>query len=206
PVDLRPAREFGRIVLEELARVPYGEVTTYGALAAKAGRARAARAVGTVMNRNPVPIVLPCHRVVGSTGALTGYAGGLDRKRALLELEGALLRRRAPGQLSELDQELDRLAVVHGPIAVRDFVERAGAVEDEARVDLAFEDVGQQLFDVGADRRGPAAQGDVLPERDARWSRLVLGDPDPADGAAGTGDLESGNDRLLEADALQHRV
>jgi methylated-DNA-[protein]-cysteine S-methyltransferase len=89
-VDLRPAREFGRAVLDQLARVPYGEVTTYGALATEAGRPRAARAVGTVMNRNPVPIVLPCHRVVGSTGSLVGYAGGLDRKRLLLELEGAL--------------------------------------------------------------------------------------------------------------------
>ena len=92
PVDLRLARDFGRTVLEELARVPYGELTTYGTLAARAGRPRAARAVGTVMNRNPVPIVLPCHRVVGSTGALVGYGGGLERKRALLELEGALLR------------------------------------------------------------------------------------------------------------------
>jgi methylated-DNA-[protein]-cysteine S-methyltransferase len=91
PVDLRLARDFGRTVLEELARVPYGELTTYGTLAARAGRPRAARAVGTVMNRNPVPIVLPCHRVVGSTGALVGYGGGLERKRALLELEGALL-------------------------------------------------------------------------------------------------------------------
>jgi methylated-DNA-[protein]-cysteine S-methyltransferase len=90
-VDLRLAREFGRTVLEELARVPYGELTTYGTLAARAGRPRAARAVGTVMNRNPVPIVLPCHRVVGSTGSLVGYGGGLERKRALLELEGALL-------------------------------------------------------------------------------------------------------------------
>ena len=89
-VDLRAAREFGRAVLAELARVPYGEVTTYGTLAARAGRPRAARAVGTVMNRNPVPIVLPCHRVVGSTGSLVGYAGGLERKRTLLELEGAL--------------------------------------------------------------------------------------------------------------------
>jgi methylated-DNA-[protein]-cysteine S-methyltransferase len=89
-VDLRPARDFGRAVLEELARVPYGELTTYGKLASRAGRPRAARAVGTVMNRNPVPIVLPCHRVVGSTGSLVGYAGGLDRKRTLLELEGAL--------------------------------------------------------------------------------------------------------------------
>lgn len=89
-LDLRLAREFGRAVLEELARVPYGELTTYGTLATRAGRPRAARAVGTVMNRNPVPIVLPCHRVVGSTGSLVGYAGGLDRKRMLLELEGAL--------------------------------------------------------------------------------------------------------------------
>jgi methylated-DNA-[protein]-cysteine S-methyltransferase len=91
PVDLRLARDFGRTVLQELARVPYGELTTYGTLAARAGHPRAARAVGTVMNRNPVPIVLPCHRVVGSTGALVGYGGGLERKRALLELEGALL-------------------------------------------------------------------------------------------------------------------
>jgi methylated-DNA-[protein]-cysteine S-methyltransferase len=91
-VDLTPAREFGRAVLEQLARVPYGELTTYGTLAVRAGRPRAARAVGTIMNRNPVPIVLPCHRVVGSTGSLVGYAGGLDRKRRLLELEGALSR------------------------------------------------------------------------------------------------------------------
>ena len=89
-IDLGPAREFGRTVLEELAEVPYGELTTYGALAARAGRPRAARAVGTVMNRNPVPIVLPCHRVVGATGSLVGYAGGLERKRILLELEGSL--------------------------------------------------------------------------------------------------------------------
>jgi methylated-DNA-[protein]-cysteine S-methyltransferase len=91
PVDLRLVRDFGRTVLRELARVPYGELTTYGSLAARAGKPRAARAVGTIMNRNPVPIVLPCHRVVGSTGSLVGYGGGLERKRALLELEGALL-------------------------------------------------------------------------------------------------------------------
>jgi methylated-DNA-[protein]-cysteine S-methyltransferase len=76
-------------VLRELARVPYGETTTYGALANRVGHPRAARAVGTVMHRNRIPIVLPCHRVVGSTGDLTGYAGGLDRKRMLLELESA---------------------------------------------------------------------------------------------------------------------
>jgi methylated-DNA-[protein]-cysteine S-methyltransferase len=90
PVDLSLAREFGRQVLSELVRVPYGELTTYGALAAQSGRPRAARAVGMVMNRNPVPIVVPCHRVVGSTGSLVGYAGGLDRKLALLRLEGSV--------------------------------------------------------------------------------------------------------------------
>jgi methylated-DNA-[protein]-cysteine S-methyltransferase len=90
-VDLRLARDFGRAVLHELARVPFGEVTTYGALAAKAGKPKAARAVGTIMNRNPIPIVLPCHRVVGANGSLVGYAGGLERKEALLRLEGALL-------------------------------------------------------------------------------------------------------------------
>ena len=90
PLDLRVA-PFHEAVLRELARVPYGRTDTYGSLAAKAGRPRAARAVGTVMNRNPIPIVLPCHRIVGADGSLTGYAGGLDAKRRLLELEGATL-------------------------------------------------------------------------------------------------------------------
>ena len=89
PVDLRGRSEFTRIVLDELARVPFGQVTTYGKLAARTGRPKAARAVGTIMNRNPIPIVLPCHRVVGSTGSLVGYGGGLDRKRLLLDLEDA---------------------------------------------------------------------------------------------------------------------
>ena len=88
-LDLRALPPFTVSVLGELARVPYGETTTYGDLARQVGHPRAARAVGTVMNRNRIPIVLPCHRVVGSTGSLTGYAGGLDRKAALLELEGA---------------------------------------------------------------------------------------------------------------------
>jgi methylated-DNA-[protein]-cysteine S-methyltransferase len=89
--DVRAVPDFNRRVLAELARVEYGSTTTYGALAAKVGNARAARAVGTVMNRNPVPIVLPCHRVVGASGSLTGYGGGLHRKEQLLRLEGALL-------------------------------------------------------------------------------------------------------------------
>jgi methylated-DNA-[protein]-cysteine S-methyltransferase len=90
-VDLRLTRDFGRMVLHELGRVPFGEVTTYGDLAARAGKPGAARAVGTIMNRNPIPIVLPCHRVVGANGSLVGYAGGLERKQKLLQLEGALL-------------------------------------------------------------------------------------------------------------------
>jgi methylated-DNA-[protein]-cysteine S-methyltransferase len=90
PLDLRVA-PFHEAVLRELARVPYGQVDTYGHLAAKVGRPNAARAVGTVMNRNPIPIVLPCHRIIGANGSLTGYGGGLDAKRALLELEGATL-------------------------------------------------------------------------------------------------------------------
>ena len=90
PLDLRVA-PFYEDVLRELARVPYGRTDTYGSLAAKVGRPRAARAVGTVMNRNPIPIVLPCHRIVGANGSLTGYAGGLEVKRRLLQLEGAIL-------------------------------------------------------------------------------------------------------------------
>jgi methylated-DNA-[protein]-cysteine S-methyltransferase len=90
PIDLRVA-PFHEAVLHELARIPYGHTDTYGSLAAKVGRPKAARAVGTVMNRNPIPIVLPCHRIVGANGSLTGYAGGLHVKRALLELEGAML-------------------------------------------------------------------------------------------------------------------
>ena len=87
-IDLRVA-PFHREVLAALTRVPYGVTTTYGALARESGHPKAARAVGTVMNRNPIPIVLPCHRVVGADGSLTGYAGGLERKRLLLGLEGA---------------------------------------------------------------------------------------------------------------------
>jgi methylated-DNA-[protein]-cysteine S-methyltransferase len=90
PIDLRVA-PFHADVLAELARVPYGHTETYGALAKKVGRPNAARAVGTVMNRNPIPIVLPCHRIVGANGALTGYAGGLDVKLRLLQMEGAIL-------------------------------------------------------------------------------------------------------------------
>ena len=90
-VDLRGLTPFSERVLHELARVPFGETATYAQLAQRAGNAGAARAVGTIMNRNPVPIVLPCHRIIGANGSLVGYGGGLERKIALLQLEGVLL-------------------------------------------------------------------------------------------------------------------
>jgi methylated-DNA-[protein]-cysteine S-methyltransferase len=89
-LDLRGLPPFTVSVLGALSKVPFGETTTYKTLAERVGHPRAARAVGTVMNRNRIPIILPCHRVVGSTGDLVGYGGGLDKKVALLELEGAL--------------------------------------------------------------------------------------------------------------------
>ncbi len=72
---------------EELMKVPYGETVTYGELAARIGHSKAFRAVGGAMNSNPVPLLIPCHRVVGAKGALTGFAGGMDVKQALLDLE-----------------------------------------------------------------------------------------------------------------------
>jgi methylated-DNA-[protein]-cysteine S-methyltransferase len=79
-----------RAVWEQLRLIPRGDVTTYGALAAAVGSPRGAQAAGQAVGHNPLSIVVPCHRVVGANGAMTGYAGGLDRKRFLLELEGYL--------------------------------------------------------------------------------------------------------------------
>ena len=81
--------EFQRRVWEEVARIPYGGTSTYSAVATAVGRPSACRAVGAANGRNPLPIVVPCHRVIGAAGSLTGYGGGLDRKRALLDLERA---------------------------------------------------------------------------------------------------------------------
>ncbi len=80
---------FQQAVWDALRAIPCGEVRTYGQIAAAIGRPKAARAVGNACNRNPVAILIPCHRVVGASGSLTGYAGGLDKKAALLALEGA---------------------------------------------------------------------------------------------------------------------
>ena len=74
-------------MLEELKRIPYGETTSYGDIARRIGRPKAVRAVGSANGRNPIPIIVPCHRVIGSTGDLTGFGGGLDTKTELLRLE-----------------------------------------------------------------------------------------------------------------------
>jgi len=74
-------------VLQELQRIPYGETTSYGDIAKRIGRPKAMRAVGAANGRNPIPIIVPCHRVIGSSGDLTGFGGGLATKEALLRLE-----------------------------------------------------------------------------------------------------------------------
>jgi methylated-DNA-[protein]-cysteine S-methyltransferase len=81
--------DFQRRVWAAVADLPYGSTTTYSALAAALGCPSACRAVGAANGRNPLPVIVPCHRVVGATGALTGYGGGLEHKRALLDLERA---------------------------------------------------------------------------------------------------------------------
>jgi methylated-DNA-[protein]-cysteine S-methyltransferase len=81
--------EFQRRVWDAVADIPYGTTSTYSAVAAAIGSPRACRAVGAANGRNPLPIVVPCHRLVGASGALTGYCGGLELKRALLDLEAA---------------------------------------------------------------------------------------------------------------------
>ena len=92
-VDLSGLTPFQTKVLAATAKIPFGAVSTYQAVARRAGNERASRAAGGALNQNPIPIVVPCHRVVGSNGSLVGYAGGLDTKRRLLAIEGADLVR-----------------------------------------------------------------------------------------------------------------
>jgi methylated-DNA-[protein]-cysteine S-methyltransferase len=89
PLDL-VGTSFQRRAWLALVEIPYGETRTYADQARRLGLEHGARAVGSANARNPIPIVIPCHRLVGATGNLTGYAGGLDRKERLLRLEGAL--------------------------------------------------------------------------------------------------------------------
>ena len=90
PIDWRLVRGFAGEVLRATARIPFGAVSTYRDVAAEAGSPRAYRAAGNALGSNPVPIVVPCHRVLHAGGGLGGYTGGLDRKRYLLQLEGAV--------------------------------------------------------------------------------------------------------------------
>ena len=89
PLDLSSGTAFQQAVWRALLTIPAGSTRSYGAISAEIGRPTAVRAVGGAIGRNPVSILVPCHRVVGASGALTGYAGGLERKMALLQLEGA---------------------------------------------------------------------------------------------------------------------
>jgi len=93
PLDLRCGTAFQQSVWQALVAIPHGEITSYGEISRRIGHPAAVRAVGGAIGRNPVSIIVPCHRVTGRSGALTGYAGGLDRKTALLRLEGALAER-----------------------------------------------------------------------------------------------------------------
>ncbi len=97
PLDLQGGTPFQQSVWLALQQIPCGDTTSYGQLSQRIGKPAAVRAVGAAVGRNPVSVVLPCHRVLGAGGALTGYAGGVERKSALLQLEGArsALRRRA---------------------------------------------------------------------------------------------------------------
>jgi O-6-methylguanine DNA methyltransferase len=104
PLDLDPLGDFDRAVLAKAREIPRGEVRTYGWLARQIGRPTAARAVGRALGANPIPFIIPCHRVVGSSGSLTGYAFGLALKERLLTWEGVdlatLARRRPDGPAS----------------------------------------------------------------------------------------------------------
>jgi methylated-DNA-[protein]-cysteine S-methyltransferase len=91
PFDLSSGTAFQQSVWREIIKIPAGTTTTYGAICQAIGKPQAARAVGAATGRNPVGIIIPCHRVVGSTGAMTGYAGGLARKVQLLTLEGSFI-------------------------------------------------------------------------------------------------------------------
>jgi methylated-DNA-[protein]-cysteine S-methyltransferase len=90
PLDWRLSRGFRREILNETARIPFGQTLSYAEIAKRAGSPRAHRAAGSALGANPIPIIVPCHRVLRSDGGLGGYGGGLDVKRQLLRLEGAL--------------------------------------------------------------------------------------------------------------------
>ncbi len=91
PLDLSAVKPFQLAVLSAISRIPFGETRSYGWVARAIGRPGAARAVGQALHTNPIPIIIPCHRVIASNGHLGGYGGGLEMKKRLLQLEGAAL-------------------------------------------------------------------------------------------------------------------
>jgi len=95
PLDLAYGTAFQQSVWQALLKIPQGGTASYGEVGRRIGKPAAVRAVGAAVGRNPVSIIVPCHRVMGANGALTGYAGGLDRKTALLKLEGVLQEHRS---------------------------------------------------------------------------------------------------------------
>ena len=90
PLDLSAGTSFQQAVWRALLEIPFGQTSSYGKVSAAIGKPKAVRAVGGAIGRNPLSIVVPCHRVIGANGALTGYSGGMQRKVALLQLEGRL--------------------------------------------------------------------------------------------------------------------
>src|SRR5687767_14800028 len=95
PLSVRRGSDFERAVWHQMTLIPYGEMRTYGEVAAAVGDPGGARAVGVACNRNPIPVIVPCHRIVGAGGKLIGFGGGLPRKRFLLELEARVALERA---------------------------------------------------------------------------------------------------------------
>jgi methylated-DNA-[protein]-cysteine S-methyltransferase len=89
-VDIRGLTPFERSVLRQTMKIPYGKTASYGQIASRVGKPNAYRAVGNALGANPIPIIIPCHRVIASDGGLGGYGGGLSYKRKLLSLEGAM--------------------------------------------------------------------------------------------------------------------
>lgn len=90
PLSVRQGSAFERAVWRRMTGIPYGQTETYGEVAAALGDPLAARAVGVACNRNPIPVIVPCHRIIGAGGKLVGFGGGLPRKRHLLELEAGV--------------------------------------------------------------------------------------------------------------------
>ena len=97
PLDIR-GTEFQKSVWDALKKVPYGETRSYGEIARSIGKPKAARAVGNANRKNPIPIVIPCHRIIGSDGSMTGFGGGIPLKKKLLELERGILKRTIPAK------------------------------------------------------------------------------------------------------------